>query len=214
MAHQKSIVVEPVFSLDGLGFVDADVLSYERIINKALSKYKKLITTPKTVTLSLLNAHLKVKHALIPIRFEEVFKAYGDQQHLLATTPFLLGLSLHQDFLRHFQSIQTIEVLENKPEGLFESKIGKRPLQLCLRRMGGGYFVCISEYIQKGFLNVTGRESSNSINILYFVEEKEVYEEPLIHYAEEPTPVYADKDLVEAETVGQVSHPLHGKMIG
>lgn len=163
--------VRPVFCLEEVKeFIDKDVWDCRLVVDLALAKYDHEMPT-RSITLSAMNPHLSARSFLKQIDFETVFQRYGPQQDLLAEVPYLLGLVKHQSFLRRFQDFQTIEVFENKPEGLFYGKFGKNARHLCLHRSGSGYMVGISQYIQDGKMNASLGRSTNNLRVLTFVKE-------------------------------------------
>ncbi len=169
MKKQVSIFIDPVISLRELKkFIDPPVLKYEGLIDSILAEqYSHLINEEREVVVSGMNADVRGRSELHQIPFGTLFKEYGDKRDLLAQVPYLLGLVKHQSFLRRYQDIQSIEVFENKPEGLFKGAFG-RPSYLCLRRVGTGYVVAISTYVHKGVINAEAAVSPNCIKVLSF----------------------------------------------
>lgn len=170
MTKLVSIVIDPITSLKEVkDFIDHSVLKFENIIEEALSGYTHLLGEGREVVISGMNADVRNRSGLHQIPFDTLFKEYGDKKDLLAQVPYLLGLVKHQSFLRRYQDIQSIEVFENKPEGLFKGAFG-RPSYLCLRRVGTGYVVAISTYVHKGVINAEAAVSPNCIKVLSFLD--------------------------------------------
>ncbi len=168
MTKSISIIIDPIVSLKGIEhLVDSEVLKYGDCIEEALTRYEHLAGCIREVVVSGMNSHLKARTGLSQIPFETVFREYGDKRDLLAEVPYLLGLAMHPDFLRQLQQVQSIEVFENKPEGLFKGIFG-RSSQLCLRRVGIGYIIAISSYVHKAVINAGAAMSPNCIGVLSF----------------------------------------------
>lgn len=175
MTIPKNITVIPIFSFEEIEeYLDPSIpVEYKKSIQEALSMYENTLPA-RSIFVDGLNHTLRGRSEQFVVPFKLVFKSYGEQKKaLLAQVPYLLGLVKHQSFLKNFDHIRSIEVLENKPGGLFKGRGGKE-LYLCLKKNDDKYVISISNYIEKGMINARTGISFACIGILSFYDSEYV----------------------------------------